>query len=487
MNSLAHAVTPLHSYRLPIGRTVGHSADGNHRYSRIVDSLTIFDEPLDFRTLCSRVLEPDTHFLVLDLDRTTHLDRNLGELLGWELEAHQSYGTEKLNELTSSRVLDRLFLDPRAPLRTLSYLVKGVASWAYPGLTYALGVKLAAKFPGIERLIFREFGPDSVTLLQRCIQTAMLHRLAGLDHQELYRLAESVWNRLSEDQVIERADIAWLRARFPRLRIVITSASPRPMLEVARDQLGVDAIFYSSAISEDANHCSPFRINRRYQTGRLVKIAAPSKVLINSGRQKIENLLKQYPFIGSPDCNIVGISDTRHGEDHCWSQFFTRVVDVNSNAPFAPIVAHDSPLREVFSARLLPRKQRTNIDGEVGLAGPIRRFDASALQARLSKHAQRIEAYSTQFFSQNSILAKALDRIELESKETFARLEELVEHFNDAEPYERKRAVRMLRRSLRHEARLRREDAKVRRPLSDLQFRIAEELRDARKSLEFRP
>ena len=54
----------------------------------------------------------------------------------------------------------------------------------------------------------------------------------------------------------------------------------------------------------------------------------------------------------------MGVSDTSRGEDHCWAQHFTRVVDINSPTPFPVIVSSDSPLLEVHSATVLTRNER---------------------------------------------------------------------------------------------------------------------------------
>jgi hypothetical protein len=54
----------------------------------------------------------------------------------------------------------------------------------------------------------------------------------------------------------------------------------------------------------------------------------------------------------------VGISDTGYGEDHCWIEGFTHLVDVNSASPFPPIVPATSPLRAVFSSLVLTRAEK---------------------------------------------------------------------------------------------------------------------------------
>ncbi|NNE17055.1 MAG: hypothetical protein HKN10_01140, partial [Myxococcales bacterium] len=62
------------------------------REMRVVDRYVDHGAPLSFRNLCARVLREEHDYLILDLDKTTHLGRNLGELLAWELCAHEGYG-----------------------------------------------------------------------------------------------------------------------------------------------------------------------------------------------------------------------------------------------------------------------------------------------------------------------------------------------------------------------------------------------------------
>jgi hypothetical protein len=47
---------------------------------RVVDSIWIACTPLAFRELCERAIPPEARLVVLSLDRTLHLGRNMGEL-----------------------------------------------------------------------------------------------------------------------------------------------------------------------------------------------------------------------------------------------------------------------------------------------------------------------------------------------------------------------------------------------------------------------
>ena len=50
---------------------------------RVVDRFVDHGAPLSFRELWASLLEVEPDYLILDLDKTTHLGRNLGELLAW--------------------------------------------------------------------------------------------------------------------------------------------------------------------------------------------------------------------------------------------------------------------------------------------------------------------------------------------------------------------------------------------------------------------
>ncbi len=237
----------------------------------------------------------------------------------------------------------RLLFDPQRPLRSLRYVVHGARTWAGPGLYYLLFGKIPARSDRMRRWTFRRFGAEPVRAVQRVPQNALLTLLADVPRATLRGLAERVWDRHLPEQVIQRAELDALRARFPGLRVIITSASPRVVVEVARDRLGADAIESS-------------------ELGR-----------INSGRAKMARLFRRFPDMGDPEIETVGMTDTGYGEDHCWAEHLTRVVDVNSDTPFSPIVGARSPLRELHSAALITNRERAARDaGEDGWMDPRR-------------------------------------------------------------------------------------------------------------------
>jgi len=296
--------------------------------NRLVDRLVHHGELSSFRELCKRVLTPNTRYLVLDLDRTIHLGRDLGEDLGWELCAYQGYGPEHFERIADRQQGGKFLIDWDHPRKTAKYLARSLRIWAYPGVYYGLWGKAAARLDWLRRRGFRHFVADPVRAAQRVPQLTLLRHLQTTSEEVLRELARDIWQRYEPDQVIDRADLAWVRSKWPQLEVVLTSASPKPTVEMAGEALGVDHVHYSTL-----DH-------------------------INSGEAKIKRLRELCGGLGDSDVEIVGISDTSRGEDHCWAQYFTRVVDINSPTPFPAIVSSDSPLLEVHSATLLSRHER---------------------------------------------------------------------------------------------------------------------------------
>ena len=274
-----------------------------------------------FRELCARVLTPNTRYLVLDLDRTTHLGCDLGETLGWELCAYQGYGPEHFERMGGQLKSRKFVFDWDHPQSTARYLAQSAKIWAYPGVYYGFWGKAAARLDWLRRRGFRHFVADPIRAAQRVPQVTLLRHLQTTPEVVLRELAQRIWVRHEPDQVIDRDDLAWVRAQCPQIEVVLTSASPKPTVEVAGEALGVDHVHYSTLDQ------------------------------INSGEAKIERLGELCGCLGDPEIEIVGISD-------CWAQHFTRVVDINSPTPFPAIVSADSPLLEVHSATVLSKHER---------------------------------------------------------------------------------------------------------------------------------
>jgi hypothetical protein len=296
--------------------------------NRLVDRLVRHGEVASFRELCTRVLTPKTRYLVLDLDRTIHLGRDLGQDLGWELCAYQGYGREHFGRIEDRQQSGKFLLDWDHPRKTAQYLARSLKIWAYPGAYYGVWGKAAARLDWLRRRGFRHFVGDPVRAAQRVPQLTLLRHLQTTSEEVLRGLAQHVWHRHEPDQVIDREDVAWVHAKWPQIEVVLSSASPKATVEVAGEALGVDHIHYSTLDQ------------------------------INSGEAKIKRLRELCDQVGDPEVEIVGISDTSRGEDHCWAQHFTRVVDINSPTPFPAIVSSDSPLLEVHSATLLTKHER---------------------------------------------------------------------------------------------------------------------------------
>ena len=260
--------------------------------------------------------------------RQIHLGRDLGQDLGWELCAYQGYGREHFERIEDQQKSGKFLLDWDHPRKTAHYLASSLKVWAYPGVYWGLWGKAAARLDWLRRRGFRHFVADPVRAAQRVPQLTLLRHLETTSEEVLRALAQHIWNRHEPDQVIDHEDLAWVRAQWPQIEVVLSSASPKPTVEVAGEALGVDHVHYSTL-----DH-------------------------INSGEAKIERLRELCDRVGDPEVEIVGISDTSRGEDHCWAQHFTRVVDINSPTPFPAIVSSDSPLLEVHSATLLTKHER---------------------------------------------------------------------------------------------------------------------------------
>jgi hypothetical protein len=327
---------------------------------RVVDRFVDHGAPLSFRELCARVTEEGHDYLLLDLDKTTHLGRNLGELLAWELCAYEAYGDAATGRPLRRWFGGRLLVDWSQPMKAMRYLVAGARRWASAGIHYLVWGKLASRIPWLRRLAYRRFGPHPTSAVQRRPQTVALAHLATADESLLRDLARDVWKRQASDQVISRQDLDWVRERSPKIEIILCSASPRPMLEVAVEELAADRAIYST----------PERIN--------------------SGKAKIEELRRICPRVFDPDVSVLAITDTSYGEDHCWSEHFACVVDINSPTPFPPVVADTSPTRAVHSATVLTHEEmRRRYDGDAEYLDPRRKTRESAEKLELDGAALR--------------------------------------------------------------------------------------------------
>lgn len=490
-HALATREPPEAPHRRGIG--VGRSVDG--RYARVVDRLVLHGRPVSFRELAERVIPPDTRYLILDLDRTLHLGRNMGELLGFEICAYLAYGPEHLAAMEPTRKPGRFAIDFSDLRGLFRYTLLGLQMWAFPGLFYLLWGKLARLSSATRRWSFLRHGPEPVRVVQSIPQLTLLHQLANFPLDELRSLMRSVWKRHAGDQVIEREDLDWLRARCPGLTIILTSASPQPVVEVAAEMLGIDEVDYTYVEAENDRFATPFGpgwVARR--AAQPIRVAPPSRVRINSSHSKIDGLLARHPDLLSPEAITVGISDTGYGEDHCWGEYFTHVVDVNSNAPFGPVVSCESPLREVHSAHVLSRRER-EMRAEVDSAWLDPRRDRKPslvdreiprdeLMAALSDVLAEVETTAARY--DESLRSIAVAKAELERNEDVmkARVEALCSEYNRSEGYLKGLLLSELDAVSAQFARLRGVMVEVERPVSEVAFRLTTLLEGARRKAE---
>ncbi|MCA9551177.1 MAG: hypothetical protein KC933_14170 [Myxococcales bacterium] len=311
--------------------------------------------PTDARTLLSRVLTPQTRYLVFDLDRTIHLGHNLGELLGWELTAWFAYGAEHWAEAGVHGPVSRFRWDAPTPLALARYLTRGATTWAYPGLHYLLWSRILPHWT--DRGLYRTFGSEPRPEVQLMPTLALLHDLSRLPLETSRTLADAVFERCAPDQVIDREDIAWVQATFPELTVILSSASPQPMVEAAADALGITDYVHTEVEVHAGRLSAPPQWHPLLSSVEQPEwICPPSAFRLNAGHRKIGRLLERYPdFL---DVETVGVSDTTHGEDHPWISYFSRVVDINSPTPFPVLVPEDARLEAVHSAELLTRREK---------------------------------------------------------------------------------------------------------------------------------
>jgi hypothetical protein len=458
---------------------------GAREQTRYVERFTRMGAPLAFRELCERVVPPETRFIVFDLDRTLHLGRNMGELLGWEICAHLSYGRHYLDVLEAGRVGGRVYLERRRPMGALRYMRLAADHWVPPGLFYLLWGKIASRVRALRRRSYLRFGPEPVRAVQSIPQHALLHRIATLPLATVRELAARVWQRYRGDQTVERADIEWLRRRCPGVKIIISSASPQPTLEAGAAELGVDDIVYSTLEEHEGRLSAPCDLRRLARPEAAPhRITPPSKSRINAGHAKLDELYARYPELRDPGVISVGISDTGYGEDHCWAEAFTHVVDVNSTSPFPPIVPAEARVRWIVSAAILTRREQdARAGGDAGFLDARRRGAAGPAGAALDLGSEELAARLGPVHAEVERLCRSLDdaarRVEPELArlgDEVSRVEAAIERdvagFNDAEGGGRSAARRALADHLRERARVVVRQKRVERPVSALAFAL---------------
>jgi hypothetical protein len=462
--------------------------------ARLVDRVTLHGAPVDFRELCLRAVPSGTRTLLLDLDRTVHLGRNMGELLGFEIVAHHGYGAEHLDALEARRGAGRFVIDPSRPRALARYLAIGARMWAMPGLYYFVWGKLAYAIDLLRRASFRALGPEPVREAQRVPQTALMHHMAELPLATLRDLSACVLRRHEGDQVILREDVAWLRRRLPGLRVLLTSASPQPMLEVAAEELGVDEVVYSTIEEHEGFLSAPSWRSRMFLPAREPRrVSPPSALKLNVSHAKIDEIRRRFPDALAEPERAVGLTDTGYGEDHAWADHLGTVVDVNSTAPFPPIVRASSPLREVHSAGLLTRAERAARDagsswldprrGRASADGPVT-LDEAALAFALGPALAEVEALLARADAAARATAARRGAVEAALAEARAGVEAAAHAYNAAQAPDRRAALARLEERDRDERRARRALAAASRPLSEVAHDLAVTLQRARRTVD---
>lgn len=465
----------------------------DERRARLVDRVVIHQRPVDFRTLCEQAIPPDTRYLVLDLDRTFHFGRNLGELLGWEVCAYMAYGGEYLRSARDHRAPTRFLFDWSRPWAVVRYLVRGARLWAYPGLFYFFMVKLGMRLGFVRPWLYRRFGVDPVEAVQQVPRTALMHHLSDLPIDTLRELSADIWRRFEGDQVIQASDLAWLRQRCPNVRIIISSASPQPVLEAAAAQLHVDDIFYTAVEEHEGYLSAPYNLHRLFMLLRAPRrISPPSTTHVNAGEAKMAKLIERFPDFADAGVHTVGITDTSYGEDHAWANYFKTVIDINSPTPFAPIVAASSPLREIHSARVLTRDQMDasaarsqsstqNADrSDKTLAG-------AELYARLKSILPRFETLLARYTAEADAVEDKRRRLESLIDALAGDIEREVNSFNTARGSERRRSLRRLYSYSRANRALHRQVARVERRVAEVTHALTHLLEVSREMLDAEP
>jgi hypothetical protein len=189
----------------------------------------------------------------------------------------------------------------------------------------------------------------------------------------------------------------------------------------------------------------------------------------------------------------VGITDTGYGEDHCWAQHLAQVVDVNSTAPFPPIVESGSPLRSVHSAALLTRAERASRDaGQLRLDPRRRRVPRHApvrlargeLEAALGGHLHRVDALLGDLGRAERICGPERELAEQAQREVERRVAALVRAYNEGTATERAGALGRLGAIEVERQRAQREVARALRPVGEAAHALSEELMGARARVE---
>ncbi|MEW5735020.1 MAG: hypothetical protein AB1921_09210 [Thermodesulfobacteriota bacterium] len=462
-------------------RTPGLCQGPDGRFMRRVDRVVVAARPLDFRSLICHVIRPDTRYLVLDLDGTFHKGLNLGVLLGWEISALQAYGLDFLLRAEERRGRGKVVWNRRDARARLRYVSRGLTRWAGPGTLYYALARAGWKHDTVRHALGRRLGPFAMDRMLSIMRLNLMHHMPQVPLHEIRELSASLWRRYAGLQVIEPGDIAWLRERFPNLVIAVSSASPDVCLDVVREKFPVHEVYSTEIEVRNGRTSTPHLLHPLFGRGRPERIAPPRTLRPNAGHLKISRLLEAHPDFQDPDVHTVGITDTKHGEDHAFAEYFKCVADINSPDPFFPLVSAASPLADIYSARLLTRDEKQA--GQASDGNALRRLAGDELEGILCSDLDRAERGAAQTYSEYRAARRGLEQME----SLLAELEEIaarnVDAYNQAAGPVRSRALENLRNTMDRTYQAQNLRAEICRPMMPGLFHVEEACVAARQSV----
>lgn len=459
---------------------------------RAVERISLHEGPQDLSELIESLIPRDAKYVVFDLDRTFHLEQNVGELLGWDLAAREAWGTKYHHLVASQDRPSKFVFDPDDLAGNIRYLSVGARTWAVPGLIYGLWMKLVYANRHLRPLAFLYHGAEPVKAVQQIPQGALMHQMSRYRLTKLRRWALLLMHRLAPEMTITPEHILQIRERCPDAQIIISSASPQPVLEAAAEYFGVDDVIYSEIETLDELISSPPWLQWFFHRQQAPERFAPlSSLQINNSHAKVRRLLARFPDFA--EATTVGFSDTDKGEDHAWISLFKHLVDVNSNDPFPPIVPLTSPTQSIDSVTLLSVYEKNRrAGGEPDYLDPSRRFPPAS-ETRVfagEKLAQLVSPFIEEATSIQregyTVRARIRDAIDAAWTETTASLDafnEAVERYNTADEDSRTGQLESLSTAWKALRATQQNMTRLQRPFSDKYQALQSVLRNARAAL----
>jgi hypothetical protein len=469
-----------------------HEASDKEGQFRCVDRLTVHQGPTTFSSLIPQLIPSDADFVVFDLDNTFHLQRNVGEMLGWDIVGREGWGERFYQLIADQDRPSRMVLDPSDIPGIARYLLNGAKTWALPGMIYGLWMKLIYGNRKLRRLAFLYFGAEPVKAVQQIPQGALLHQMSRYSLGQLRYWTKVLLHRIADDMVITPADIEQIREHAPNARLVISSASPQPVLEAAADYFGIDDVIYSEIETLDELISSPPLLHWFFNRDETPDRIAPLQSLqINNSHAKVRKLAERYPQFST--ANTVGISDTDKGEDHAWSTLFRHLIDVNSNDPFPPIVDMDSPTETIDSVHLLSQYEQRQRRDDPEFLDPRRKFrppeqtcsfSQQELNERLHSHVEEANALQKEGYTVRARIRDAIDTAWGETRSAMEAFNDAVEAYNKSEQQGRDQQLTTLQNAWSTFQDAQRHLARLQRPFADKYRALQNLLHDARAALD---